>query len=59
MRANQYKKETSVMKSKILATIGNRKKLVIQTEYEVERICDKRIHCGKTQYLVKWKDYSQ
>ncbi len=25
--------------------------------FEVERICDKRLHQGEWEYLVKWKDY--
>ena len=28
-----------------------------EEEYEVEEILDKRKHYGKTQYLIKWKEY--
>lgn len=31
----------------------------MSTEYEVEKILDKRIRDGTTQYLVKWKRYLQ
>jgi hypothetical protein len=30
----------------------------IEREYQVEAILDKRIRGKKTQYLLKWKDYS-
>jgi hypothetical protein len=29
----------------------------VTAEYEVEKILDKRVKKGKTEYLIRWKDY--
>jgi len=30
-----------------------------EEEYEVEKVIDKRTYKGKTQYLIKWKGFSE
>ena len=30
-----------------------------EDEYEVEKVVDKRIVKGKTQYLIKWKGFDE
>ncbi len=63
MRANQFKKDQEIMRTRNLRNAQlaggaiSRKK-VVQAEYEVEEIVDKRVDMGKIQYLLKWKGYN-
>ena len=42
----------------MVKTLSNKRPHKVEREYQVESILDKRTRGNKTQYLLKWKGYS-